>query len=111
MSDFNLRGNSNPEGKQTIVAVDLSIWICEGIASTALSTFHSYPALYLVYQQTTKLIFLGLGLVFVVEGQRCVLCLEGQGGDNFAVRRQTTTPKARMRQMRNWARRMLHRRS
>ncbi|KAL7437331.1 hypothetical protein ACHAXH_003137, partial [Discostella pseudostelligera] len=80
--DFNLRGrggvgngSGDPEEKkkqQTILAVDLSIWICEGISSTALSTFHADPALYLVYQRATKLLKLGLGLVFVVEGQRRV---------------------------------------
>jgi len=70
-----------------MVAVDLSIWICKGIASTALSTFHSDPALYLVYQRTLKLISLGLGLVFVVEGQQRVLRLEGRGRDNIVVRR------------------------
>jgi len=66
-------------GKQgwAMVAVYLSIWILEGIALTALLTSHLDPALYLMYQQTTKLISLGLGLVFVVEGQRRVLRLEG----------------------------------
>ena len=60
-----------------MVVVYLSIWICKGIASTALLTFHLDLAFYLVYQQTTKLISLGLGLVFVVEGQQCILRLEG----------------------------------
>ncbi len=76
INDFDLRGRArgggNQEEKQTILAVDLSIWICEGISSTVLSTFHSDPALHLVYQRTTKLLKLGLGLVFVVEGQRRV---------------------------------------
>jgi len=75
LENFNLRGDdvNNPRTKpQTILAVDLSIWICEGMASTALSSFHSDPSLYLVYQRTQKLLKLGLGLVFVVEGQRRV---------------------------------------
>jgi len=73
--DFNLRGdNGTNHQKQTILAVDLSIWICEGMSSTVLSSFHSDPSLYLVYQRTQKLLKLGLGLVFVVEGQRRVRC-------------------------------------
>jgi flap endonuclease GEN len=62
--------NSVGEGRPwgTILAVDLSIWICEGLTSTALSTFHSDPACHLVYRRTTRLLDLGIGLVFVVEG-------------------------------------------
>lgn len=71
-------GNPEEEKKQTILAVDLSIWICEGISSTALSTFHADPALHLVYQRATKLLKLGLGLVFVVEGQRRVFVRSAQ---------------------------------
>ena len=77
IEDFNLRGSDDiTNNEQTILAVDLSIWICEGLKSTALSSFHSDPALYLVYQRTTKLLKLGLGLVFVLEGQRRVRCLQ-----------------------------------
>ncbi|KAL7468347.1 hypothetical protein ACHAXS_008565, partial [Conticribra weissflogii] len=61
---------SSSTQKPSILAVDLSIWICEGLASTALSTFHTDPALHLVYQRTTKLLKLGLCLVFVAEGKR-----------------------------------------
>mmetsp|Transcript_5774 Transcript_5774/g.12667 ORF Transcript_5774/g.12667 Transcript_5774/m.12667 type:complete len:896 (+) Transcript_5774:113-2800(+) len=78
IDEFQLRGD-NPHNSQrnctqkpSILAVDLSIWICEGITSTALSTFHADPALHLVYQRTTKLLKLGLGLVFVAEGKRRV---------------------------------------
>ncbi|KAL7537678.1 hypothetical protein ACHAXR_007988, partial [Thalassiosira sp. AJA248-18] len=70
VEDFNLRGRGDQPEQQTTLAVDLSIWICEGITSTALSSFHSDPALHLVYQRTIKLLKLGLGLVFVVEGAR-----------------------------------------
>jgi flap endonuclease GEN len=55
---------------RTILAVDLSIWICEGMTSSALSTFHADPACHLVYQRATKLLGLGIGLVFVAEGRR-----------------------------------------
>ena len=82
INDFNFT-----RGQQTILAVDLSIWICEGIASTALSTFHSDPALHLVYTRTIKLLRLGLGLVFVAEGLRRSIRTEGGGGDKVIVRR------------------------
>lgn len=81
INDFNFT-----RGQQTILAVDLSIWICEGIASTALSTFHSDPVLNLVYTRTIKLLRLGLGLVFVTEGHRRSLRPKG-GGDKVTVRR------------------------
>ncbi|KAL3764739.1 hypothetical protein ACHAW5_011290 [Stephanodiscus triporus] len=55
---------------RAILAVDLSIWICEGMKSSALSTFHSDPACHLVYQRATKLLGNGIGLVFVAEGRR-----------------------------------------
>lgn len=72
IEDFDTSNTSNINSRPTILAVDTSIWICEGISSTALSSFHSDPALYLVYQRTTKLLKLGLGLVFVLEGKRRV---------------------------------------
>ena len=78
IDDFNLRGRGDQPNQQTILAVDLSIWICEGITSTALSSFHSDPVVHLVYQRAVKLLKLGVGLVFVVEGKR-------------RVRTQTTT--------------------
>ena len=68
--DFNLR--TSDDSKPTVLAVDLSIWICEALSSTALCTFHKDPAVYLVYQRTTKLLRLGLDLIFVVEGKRRV---------------------------------------
>eukprot|EP00978_Attheya_sp_CCMP212_P000230 scaffold439_cov57-Attheya_sp.AAC.2 len=60
--------NSPPKS----LAVDLSIWICEALTTTALSTFHANPALHLVYHRTLVLLKLGLKLVFVVEGKRRV---------------------------------------
>ncbi|KAL7521867.1 hypothetical protein ACHAWX_006559 [Stephanocyclus meneghinianus] len=72
LDDFTLR--SADHSTPTVLAIDLSIWICEAISSTALSSFHSDPALYLVYQRTIKLLRLGFGLIFVVEGKRRVQC-------------------------------------
>jgi len=68
LNDFQLR--SSDESKPTTLAVDLSIWICEALSSTALCSFHKDPAVYLVYQRTIKLLRIGLGLVFVVEGKQ-----------------------------------------
>ena len=65
-------------GRRGTFAVDTSIWICEAIASTALSSFHSDPALYLIYQRTTKLLKGGFGLIMVLEGNRRVSNDEGQ---------------------------------
>lgn len=70
IDEFSLRGRGSRPEEQTILAVDLSIWICEGIASTALSSFHSEPALHLVFQRIVKLLKLGLGLVCVLDGDR-----------------------------------------
>ena len=66
IDSFPLRDDNR--GRQGTFAVDTSIWICEAIASTALSSFHSDPALYLIYQRTTKLLKCGFGLIFVLEG-------------------------------------------
>ena len=70
VEDFDLRGRGARPENQSLVAVDLSLWICEGLASAALTSFHAHPALHLVYQRATTLLKLGLGLVFVAEGQR-----------------------------------------
>ena len=92
IEDFNLRGSDDiTNNDQTILAVDLSIWICEGLKSTALSSFHSDPALYLVYQRTTKLLKLGLGLVFVLEGQRRVRCCLQQASTSTSTSTSTAT--------------------
>ena len=70
-------------GRRGTFAVDTSIWICEAISSTALSTFHSDPALYLIYQRTTKLLKCGFGLIFVLEGANRRI----SGGQEFQKRR------------------------
>ena len=56
--------------KPKSLAIDLSIWICEALSSSALSTFHADPVVHLVYQRTVKLLKLGLRLIFVIEGKR-----------------------------------------
>ncbi len=86
-------------GRKATLAVDASIWICEAIASTALASFHSDPALYLIYQRTTKLLKCGFGLIFVLEGAnrsisndgRQVLRKRRSGSQFFAVTKRCET--------------------
>lgn len=57
-------------GRSSVLAVDTSLWICEALSSSALSSFHSDPVLYLIYQRSIKLLKLGLHLIFVLEGDK-----------------------------------------
>lgn len=57
-------------GRSSALAVDTSIWICEALSSSALSSFHSDPVLHLIYQRSIKLLKLGLHLIFVLEGDK-----------------------------------------
>jgi hypothetical protein len=50
------------------VAIDLSIWICEAMSSSALLQNHKNPSLSLVYQRTVKLLKMGIIPVAVIEG-------------------------------------------
>lgn len=59
----------SPRKPKTVLAVDLSIWICESLCSTLMDN-HKHPAPHLVFTRTVKLLSMGLGLVFVVEGKR-----------------------------------------
>lgn len=55
------------------LAIDLSIWICEALASSAMKINQtSDPACSLVYTRTLKLLNLGIKLIAVVEGKRRV---------------------------------------
>ena len=54
-----------------VLAVDLSIWICEALASSGMKHHHvADPPLQLVYSRVLKLLNLGIKLVVVVEGKR-----------------------------------------
>jgi len=75
---------------RTSLAVDLSIWICEALTSTAMSENHADPALHLVYTRTTRLLSMGIKLVAVIEGKRRVRGSEGER-DSFRKRRSGTT--------------------
>lgn len=56
--------------KPPALAVDLSIWICEGLTSEALKSNHVNPALHLVYTRILKLLNMGIKVVAVIEGKR-----------------------------------------
>jgi flap endonuclease GEN len=65
------------------LAVDLSIWICEALASTAMQQHHvADPPLQLVYSRTLKLLNLGIKLVVVVEGKRRIRRTDHGDGEN-----------------------------
>jgi flap endonuclease GEN len=53
------------------LAIDLSIWICEALTSSAMKQNHVVdPSLQLVYCRILKLLNLGIKLVVVIEGKR-----------------------------------------
>eukprot|EP00529_Nitzschia_sp_RCC80_P036244 CAMPEP_0113442154 /NCGR_PEP_ID=MMETSP0014_2-20120614/1463_1 /TAXON_ID=2857 /ORGANISM="Nitzschia sp." /LENGTH=168 /DNA_ID=CAMNT_0000333043 /DNA_START=199 /DNA_END=702 /DNA_ORIENTATION=+ /assembly_acc=CAM_ASM_000159 len=63
--------NNNIPNHRPTLAVDLSIWICEALTSSAMKNNQiSDPACSLVYTRTLKLLNLGVKLVVVVEGKR-----------------------------------------
>jgi hypothetical protein len=62
--------SQSPEN-QPVLAVDLSIWICEALTSSAMKHNHvADPPLQLVYSRALKLLTLGIKLVVVIEGKR-----------------------------------------
>ena len=88
-------------GRSSVLAVDTSIWICEALTSSALSSFHSDPVLYLIYQRSIKLLKLGLHLVFVLEGDKRRISNNGQelrkrSGTEFVAATNRTETLLRM---------------
>jgi flap endonuclease GEN len=81
------RGEVNSHPKPTVLAVDLSIWICESLASLGMREQHSNPVLYLVFTRTMKLLNLGIRLVFVLEGKRRIRDFNNVEKDKFRKRR------------------------
>jgi len=62
---------SRSQENQPVLAVDLSIWICEALASSAMKQNYVVdPPLQLVYSRVLKLLSNGIKLVVVVEGKR-----------------------------------------
>jgi flap endonuclease GEN len=72
-----------------VLAIDLSIWICEALTSTAMAENHADPTLHLVYTRTLKLLNLGVKLVAVIEGKRRIRRTDG-GEDGYQKRRSGT---------------------
>ena len=67
-----MKRNIPPNHRPTL-AVDLSIWICEALTSSAMKNNQiSDPACSLVYTRVLRLLNLGIKLVVVVEGKRRV---------------------------------------
>ena len=67
---FPPRKRRETDQKPHVLAVDLSIWVVEALKSSALASFHSDPAVHLVYSRAVSLLTLGFRLVFVLEGKR-----------------------------------------
>ena len=78
--------------KKVFLAVDLSIWICESLSSV-IAENHAQPAIHLVFTRTVKLLSLGIGLVFVIEGKRRIRdagITSNDQADKFRKRRDGT---------------------
>lgn len=80
--------NNRPRQQHPTLAIDLSIWICESLSSTAMAENHTDPTLHLVFTRTLKLLTLGVKLVAVIEGKRR-LRVDGEK-DEFQKRRSGT---------------------
>ena len=52
------------------LAIDLSIWLCEGLTSTLLRRYHASPSSYLVFSRTIALLKIGVTPVFCMEGMK-----------------------------------------
>ncbi|KAL3918675.1 MAG: hypothetical protein SGILL_004126 [Bacillariaceae sp.] len=76
------QGNNSSYNQRPVLAVDLSIWICEALTSSAMQQNHVVdPAVQLVYSRTLKLLNLGIKLVVVVEGKRRIRRTAGAEND------------------------------
>ena len=80
------------QNKKIFLAVDLSIWICESLSSV-MAENHANPAIHLVFTRTVKLLSMGVGLVFVIEGKRRIRdagITSNDEADKFRKRRAGT---------------------
>ena len=89
---WNINDNrQNHKKRSPTLAVDLSIWICEGLTSQAMARQHTDPPVHLVFTRVTKLLSLGIKLVVVVEGKRRIRRSQPDGQDDkFHCRRSGT---------------------
>ena len=84
------RGTATPT-QPPILAVDLSIWICESLTSFGMNEQHANPPLHLVFSRTMKLLNLGVKLVVVIEGKQRVRDFANHtANDTFRKRRSGT---------------------
>lgn len=86
------RAKKQEPKKKVFLAVDLSIWICESLSSV-IAENHAQPAIHLVFTRTVKLLSLGIGLVFVIEGKRRIRdagITSNDQADKFRKRRNGT---------------------
>ena len=65
-----------PKSRPPTLAVDLSIWICESLTSSAIAEQHSDPTMQLVFARTLKLLTLGVKVIGVIEGKRRIQHVE-----------------------------------
>ena len=87
---FNFNDIERARSLYPSLAVDLSIWICESLTSTAIAANHAEPALHLVYTRTMRLLKLGIKLIFVIEGKRRIRRTDTSDSDDFRKRRSGT---------------------
>lgn len=106
--NYNEVKNSDEVRRGPVLAVDLSIWICEALTSLAMQQNHvADPALQLVYSRTMKLLNLGIRLVVVIEGKRRIRRRQPRidGEDDVVVgTKADPTPENKFRKRRSGSR-------
>lgn len=88
LNPWNVNQNRPQKTRAKVLAIDLSIWICESLTAQGLSEHHKNPALHLVFSRAVKLLQLGCRLIVVVEGRRRIQ--ETGEKDKFHRRRSGT---------------------
>ena len=86
---WTLASGAATTNKTQVLAVDLSIWICESLTSQRMTEQNVNPALHLVFSRTVKLLGLGIKLIVVIEGKSRVRAQMGDD-DRFRKRRSGT---------------------
>ena len=62
------------EFQNKTIAIDLSVWICEGLTSPSLNKYHKSPALFLTFSRISALLKLGVRPIVCVEGKKRSNC-------------------------------------
>lgn len=81
--------NEQSKAPAPTYAIDLSIWICESLTSSAIADNHADPTLHLVFTRTLKLLNLGIKVVGVLEGKSR---LRQEGDRDTLQKRRSGTP-------------------